>query len=31
MMLRAIIEDAFELICLGAFVALILTVAVAIQ
>jgi hypothetical protein len=30
-MIRAILEDAIELICLGAFVALILTVAIAIQ
>jgi hypothetical protein len=30
-MIRAIFEDAIELICLGAFVALILTVAIAIQ
>jgi len=30
-MLRAILEDTIELICLSAFVALILTVAIAIQ
>jgi hypothetical protein len=30
-MIRAIIEDAIELLCLGAFIALILTIAIAIQ
>jgi hypothetical protein len=30
-MIRAILEDAIELICLGAFVALIFTIALAIQ
>jgi hypothetical protein len=29
-MIRAIIEDTLELLCLGAFIALILTIAIAI-
>lgn len=30
-MIRAILEDTLELLCLGALIALILTIAIAIQ